>query len=368
MSAIAGQFEKSKGLLNALDALGNRRAFVCLLITLVGAGLMFALTSFITARFLMNGHSGVAAVLGFCGGLVALLIGLTGASATGFILNAQMQQREQPSISNALMTALVTLPRLIGVYLLLLAILLGLALALLVLLLLCKIPGLGPVLYTLVFPVGIFVMGVALYSAIYVTALTGPAIWNGNTLLQAVSLLVAIAQKRLLSVIVQTLLLGLLVSIVAGIIFGALFLGFSATSALSLPVLGSGAGGMGSFGMMGLMGGSASGYAAAAMFGGSLLTIAASVLPMLLTIAGYCRIFSVVAEGLKTGHIEDRIRDAQEKARTSMENARAQVAAQTGAAAAPTPPAAAATSACPSCQQGVGPDDVFCGHCGHKLK
>lgn len=366
MSAIAGQFEKSKGLLNALDALGNRKAFICLLITLIGAGLVFALTSFVSARFLMNGHTALAAIFGFCGGLLALLIGLTGASATGFILNAQMLRREQPSITNALMTALVTLPRLIGVYLILLAILLGLSLALVVLLLLCKIPGLGPVLYTIVFPAGILIMGVALYSAIYVTALTGPAIWNGKTLLQAVGLLVAIAQKRLLSVIVQTLLLGLLVGIVASIIFGAIFLGVSVTSALSIPILGSGAGGMGSFGMMSMMGGGASGYAAAAMFGGSLLASAVSVLPMLLAIAGYCQIFSVVADGLETSHIEDKIRDAQEKARSSVENARAQMAAQ--ASAVTTASSVTADSICPACQQEVATDDIFCGHCGHKLK
>lgn len=367
MSSVAGQLEKSKGLLHALDGLSNRRAFVCLLATLVVTGIVLALCTYLSARFMMHGHSMMAKTTGGLGGLIDLVILLTGASATGFILNAQMQGRAIPSIGNALMTALVTLPRLIGVYLLLVLTVIGLALALLLLLLLCKIPGLGPLLYVVVFPLGVLVMGITMYSAIYVTALTGPAIWNGNTLLQALGLLISIAQKRLLAVIVQTLLLGLLVGIVASIIFGALFLGISSTTALSIPVLGSSSGGLSSFGMMSIMSGSVSGHTAAAMIGGGLLFAAASVLPILLAIAGYCQIFNGVTEGLDTQHIESRIKDAQDKARSSMENARAQVTTQRNSTTPATTPTDSG-SACPACKLGISADDVFCGHCGHKLK
>lgn len=367
MSTVARQFEKSKGLLNALDALSNRNAFICLLATLVCAGLVFALSTFLASRFLTSGHSLMASLTGLVGGLTALVIALTGASATGFILNAQMLQRPAPGIGNAFMTALVTLPRLIGVYFLLMLALIGLSLAVLLLILICKIPGIGALLYAFVFPIGVLIMGIALSSAFYVTALTGPAIWNGNTLLQAVGLLIAIAQKRLLAVIVQTLLLGLLVGVVGGIVFGILFAGISATSALSIPVLGSSIGSMGGGGMASFMSGAGSGHAMAAMFSGSILVAAASVLPILVAVAGYCQIFTGVAEGLDTQHIENKIKDAQDKARTSMDNARAQVATQMASAASASAPAAAAEG-CPACKQGITADDVFCGHCGHKLK
>lgn len=368
MNTVARQFEKSKGLLNALDALSNRNAFICLFATLVSAGLVFALSTFLTTRFLMNGHSTMASLTGIVGSLIALLVAVTGTSATGFILNAQMLKRPVPGIGNALLTALVTLPRLIGVYLLLMLALIGLALAVLLLILICKIPGVGALLYAFVFPIGVLVMGIALSSAFYVTALTGPAIWNGNTLLQAVGLLIAIAQKRLLAVIVQTLLLGLLVGVVGGIVFGILFAGISSTSALSIPVLGSSIGSMDVFGMASFMNGTGSGHAMAAMFSGSILAAAASVLPILLAIAGYCQIFTGVAEGLDTQHIENKIKDAQDKARNSMENARAQVATQMANAAATATPPAAAAEECPSCKQVIAADDAFCGHCGHKLK
>lgn len=364
MSTVAGQFEKSKGLLNALDALSNRNAFICLLITLVSAGVVFALCAYLATRFAMNGHTLMASLSGIMGALGSLIISLTGASATGFILNAQMQQRPVPGIGNAFMTALVTLPRLIGAYLLLMLSMLGLALVIMLLILLCKIPGLGALLYVFVFPLSVLVMGIATFSALYVTALTGPAIWNGNTLLQALGLLIAIAQKRLLAVVVQTLLLGLLVGVIGGIVFGILFSGIAATSALSLPILGSG-GGLNPWGIADFVAGSGSGsgHAMAAMFSGSILVASASVLPILVAIAGYCVIFSGAAEGLDTQHIESKIKDAQDKARASVESARAQVATQMAASS--TPPA---STACPACKEDINPDDMFCGHCGHKLK
>ena len=373
MSTIATQLEKSKGLLNALDALGNRRAFTCLLATAVACGLVFALNAFITGRFVMNGHTVIASIVGLSGGLLSLLIGLTGASATGFILNAHMRQREAPTLSDALMTALATLPRLIGIFLLLGCVLLGLALVILLLLLLCKIPGLGMLLYALVFPLSVVVMGVALTSALYVTLLAGPAVWNGHGLMQAVGLLIAIAQKRLLAVIVQTLLLGLLVGVVGAVVFGVLAAGISATTILSIPVLGFGSSpGMG--GMGALLMGSSSGYAAAGMFGTAILSAATGALPALIAIAGYCLIFAAVADGLDTRHIEERIRATQDKARAGLDNARAQMASKPAAQSSDhTAPATAEDNAsptlpaCPSCQQAVAAEDVFCDNCGHKL-
>lgn len=373
MSTIATQLEKSRGLLNALDALGNRRAFVCLLATAVACGFIFALNAFITGRFVMNGHTLMASIVGLTGGLLSLVIGLTGASATGFILNAQMQQREAPTLADALMTALVTLPRLIGIFLLLGCVLLGLALVIMLLLLLCKIPALGVLLYAFVFPLSVVVMGIALTSALYVTMLAGPAVWNGHGLMQALGLLIAIAQKRLLAVIVQTLLLGLLVGVVAAVVFGIIAAGISTTTVLSIPVLGFGSS-PGMSGMSALLMGSSSGHAAAGMFGTAILSAAAGTLPALIAIAGYCLIFSAVAEGLDTRHIEERIRASQNKARAGLESARAQVAyraaAQSPAQTAPAPieeePGATAP-ACPSCQQAVAAEDLFCGNCGHKL-
>ena len=291
MSAIAEQLGKTKGLLSALDALTNRRAFATLGMTLIGCALFGALLAYLTGSLALHGHLFLAGLFGLVGGAINFLVGITGFSATGFILDAQMTGKPQPAIHETLLRALATLPRLIGVGVLLFLLLLGIAIGVAALLLICKIPGLGVLLYTLVFPVCVIVSGMTLFSAFYITMLSGPAIWNGKTTLQTLALLISIARQRLLAVIIHTLLLGLLVSVVAGIIMGILGIGVGFTSVLSLPIIGY-AGGVNSPGALAsmLMGGG-SGYAVAALIGGLLLFSAALVLPMLLGIAGYCLIY-----------------------------------------------------------------------------
>ncbi len=369
MNAVAEQLGKTKGLLSALDALTNRRAFATLAMTALVCALLGALLTYLSARLVFNGQVFLAALLWLVLGTMNFLIGLTGFSATGFILDAQMTGKPQPAIRDALLKAIATLPRLIGVAALLFLLVIGITLAVALLLLICKIPGLGALLYTVVFPVCIIVTGMTLFSLFYIALLSGPAIWNGRTTLQTVALLVTIARQRLLAVVIQTLLLGLLVGVVAGIILFILGLGMAFTSGLSLSIIGysGGMGGMSIFSM-----GEASGYVVAASIGGLLLVAAAWVLPMLLVIAGYCLIFSYVADGLSSQDIEEKLRAAQDKARESIQQAREQMAA----AAATTPasgetatPASAETPlACPACEQAVGSDDAFCGNCGHKLK
>ena len=86
--------------------------------------------------------------------------------------------------------------------------LLGLA----VVLLICKIPLLGPVLYTVVFPVSVVLAGVAIF-ALYavVLPLAAPAVWDGAYTLQAVSRLLAIARSRIVNVLIMMALLSFLV-------------------------------------------------------------------------------------------------------------------------------------------------------------
>ncbi|MDR0776929.1 MAG: hypothetical protein LBE81_09885 [Azonexus sp.] len=372
MNAVAEQLGKTKGLLSALDALTNRRAFATLAMTLITCALFAALLSFLSGSLLMNGYFFLAGLLGFVGGVIDLLVCITGFSATGFILDAQMTGKPQPTIGEALMKALATLPRLLGVAVLLFLLVLGIAIGVALLLLICKIPGVGPLLYVFVFPVSVIVTGLTLFSAFYIAALSGPAIWNGKTTLQTVALLVSIARQRLLAVVIHTLLLGLLISVVAGIMMFILGIGISFTSALSLPIIGQ-AGGFG--GLSSMFGGGGSGYVVAASVGLLLLFSVAWVLPVLLGIAGYCLIYGNVTDGLSSEDIEERLKAAQNKARESIQQAREQMTtakAATTSAPQETEATEAETTetplACPACEQAVGSADAFCGNCGHKLK
>lgn len=373
MSSVAEHFSRSKSLLKALDAMSNRSAFFMLIATMVSVALLMSLTTTITTTLLFHGHTAMASLSGLIGALIVAVVGITGISATGFILNSQMRDEPIPSMSNALLTALVTLPRFIGVYLLLLLLLVGVMLAILVLLLICKIPSIGPVLYTVVFPVCVVIAGIALYASIYITALTGPAIWNGNTVMPAVTTLMSITQQRLLPVIVQALLLTLLVSVVSSIIFGAIFLGMGFISMLSIPVLGFSAGGSNPLNVLMAMtqgvGSSSSGYTMAALLGSALIGAIAITLPALIAIAGYCQIYANVLDGLNLAAMEQKLqdartkaKDARSKAQSSLQEAQNKLAAKNQSSAA-TP----STNTCPSCDAPVTSGDVFCGGCGTRL-
>jgi hypothetical protein len=240
-----------------------------------------------------------------------------------------------------------------------------------IVILICKIPGIGPFLYTFAFPLSAITLGATFYATIYVVALHGPAIWNGNGVMRTVALLGAIARYRLFSVIIQSILLGMLVGLVSVIIFGALAIGVSTTSILSISTLGDGMNLNSLMGMVGGMmgnGGGGSGYVKAAGFGMALLVGCAIVAPALIAIAGSCIIFMNVSEDLSPEEIEKSIQGAIEEAKKKadeakrkLEESRNQLAAQTSA------PPAASSPTCPKCQAPITEGDAFCGGCGQRL-
>jgi hypothetical protein len=349
MSQLAEQIKKSSGLLDAVQAVTNRQAFLTLLITFVVCGLFMAAIAGIAAAL-----GGVlAGIMGVAGFLIAGLAGLVGVSATGFIVNDMVRGRSNEGIKNAFQRALSTIHRPLGVLLLVLIIEILLALAVGLLLLVCKIPFLGSVLYAVIFPLSVVITGVVLYVMLFVLALAGPAIWEGNTIMRTVALLWAITRNRLLSVVIQTLLLGLLVSVVAGLILGPIGMGMGFTAALSTSILSDGGG-----------------YIVAASFGMAVIFGCALVAPVLVLLAGYCVIYANATEDLSADDAENAIKGAINAAREKAEQAKRKLEEKKEkpiASEASETPASAAT-ACPQCQAAVGPDEKSCGSCGHQLK
>jgi hypothetical protein len=107
---------------------------------------------FFVAKLGMNGHSGLAAITGIIGGLAAAVIFLTGLSATGILLMDQAKENEIRSIGSALFAGLVTLPSMVGLFLLFVLMVVAVEIVLAIILWVCKIPGIGPLLYAFVFP------------------------------------------------------------------------------------------------------------------------------------------------------------------------------------------------------------------------
>ncbi|MDR2240571.1 MAG: zinc ribbon domain-containing protein [Zoogloeaceae bacterium] len=368
MSHFAEQIRKSAGLLDALQAVTHRKAFATLLVTIIVCGLLFFVTGLIASFFMGQGHSVMAGITTFLGFLVMALAGLIGASAAGYILNATVRNREEKSIGSALSFAVATVHRQLGVFLLMVIFVFLLALAVALLLLICKIPYLGPVLYVLVFPLCAAATGLTFYAMMFVLGLVGPAIWEGNTIMRTVALLWAIARTRLIAIIVQIFLLGLLVSLVSGIVFGVVFFGMSFITGLSMPILGQGIGMGGLGGALGMMAGAGSGHMIAAALGGAVLAGCAAVIPALVALAGNCIIFANTTEGLSAEDAERSIKGALDAAKEKADQVKRQLDEARQQSTQPSaPPTSPEGAVCPQCQSGIAPDDVFCGNCGHRL-
>jgi hypothetical protein len=381
VSQISTQISDSSGLLKALEAITNRRAFLTLLSASLLAVIVFAITTFLSARLALSGHTGSGALIGLIGGLTVMVTMLGGLSAAGIHLSRSMRGQEELSITTAFFAAIATLPRFLGIFLLLGLTGLGVALVLVVAYFLCKIPGIGPLLYLVVLPISALIIGVLAYAAVFLTPLTGPAVWAGQTVFQAVATLWAILKERLLGVVIKVLLLNLMTGLVGGLIMGGILFGLMMSGGLSMLIVNDfGSNPMNA--MMSIMGGGGNGHMMAGGTGALLLIASASVLPMLVWIAGNCIIFDNATAGLSTEEIENSMRKKISEVREQAEQAGkrlgeasealAEKAKTASAAAVATtatkvePPAAAPV--CPACQGEVSADDVFCGHCRHRLK
>ncbi len=367
MSTLAEHIAASRGLLRALEAIVNRRAFLTVLGTSCLGALVSGMVAFITVLVGWAGGGFIAALIGFFGFLLVAAIFLIGFSAAGFLINDQMRQRESRTIREALSAGVSSLPRLLGVGLLIALIALALTLAIVILLLLCKIPFIGPILYIAVFPVSALVIAVGWYVAIFVVALAAPAIWEGNGVIRTLGILWAIVRQRLLIVIIHMLLLALLVFVVAGLIMGAVTLGMMSMVGFSAAILPAGAAG-GIFGGLSSHASSGGGYLIAGAIGGSLVMACALVLPTLVAIGGNCIIFASVTEDLPSDDYEICVAGIADRIRKKANVARNEPTLEAAPGADQASPDVAFAAVCPKCQSTIGAEDIFCSSCGQKLK
>lgn len=385
----------SGSLLDSIDAVRNWRAVVLLLATLVLAALVGALGGSLAQ---------VSQIFPLLFSLLAIAVAFYGANAAGMMMMDEANGHPSRPMAAAIMSSLATSHRLVLVLLIIGVIYLLGVLALAALLFVCKTPGIGPLLYAVVFPVGVVVSGIAIFAVpTVIIPLSAPAIWTGASTMSGVSQLMAVARKRLLLVLILMLAVGLVAGAVGGLIGVILFSGTSFTGLLSAGILGSdigglsdmtsglmggliGGGGMGG-GFGGGPGGGAEGYGTAAIVGGGIVYAAAFTLPGLVYLRGASSVYLRAIDGLDLVAEQEALRGkvaaAQAKARemhaqaqaTAQQYAqRSQTAAAAASAASPsgagTAPMAvplASASACPACGTAIVPGDTFCGSCGHKL-
>ena len=370
------QLSQSASLLSAVDAIRNWRAAVLLLGSLLVAGLVGALGGVVGVQ--------VHPALGFVFVLLAFAIYFYGINAVGIMMMDEAQGGEARGMFAAMLTSLAIGHRIIFVLLLALLIYILGAAAMALLLLICKIPGLGPLLFAFVFPICVVVSGVAIFVGLTVVGtLTGPAVWSGATTMQALSRLAAIAQQRIVVVILSVLMLLLICAFAGGILFSILSTGTLVTGGMSAGIIGVNNINPGSvmsiFGMSdsGYRRGGDSGHLAAGAFGWGIVMAIAFTLPVLVYVRGLCQLYLANIQGVDVGAMEQQLHgkvDAAKRSAAEMkakgEALAAQQAQRFEKSASAAPAAAAVDTAqtkCPVCGTPYIAGDLFCGGCGHKL-
>lgn len=374
---LAQQIRGSASLLESVEAVRNWRAVLLLFATFAAAALVFALAG------LMARASFVFLPLF---GLAAWAVAFYGGNAVGMMMLDEAGGQPSRPIGAALAASLATSHRLILVLLLVFALYVAGLIAFAAVLFICKIPFIGPLLYVVVFPLGVIVSGIAFFALpTVIFPLAAPAVWRGAGVMACVGQLVAIARKRLVLVLLLMIAVTLLSAVMSALIGMVLFSGTAITTSLSAGILSTGGmGGLDDMGPMGLlMSSGMGGHAVAAMVGGGLLFAVAFTLPGMVYLRGASTVYLRAIDGLDLDAAQAEIgaKVAGAKARAREMQAQAQDYAQrarTGGAAASTgddtlPPPQDALSAepaavpCPACGGATVAGDAFCGHCGHRL-
>ena len=369
----------SASLLAAVDAATNWPAFILLSATWIVAMISTAVFGAVTA-YLVSKSGMLGAFSGLVAFLVVMSVVVVGINATGIMLSDSLWGRKQRGIMDAILASAFSVHRLLAVLLIEFLLFVGFLIVLTLALFICKIPGIGPLLYAVVFPVGVILTGLVIFSLAYIgLPLAAPAVWNGASVKHTLLLLQAVARKRLLTAIIMMVLMTLLIFAVVGFVWMILLAGTGTVLSLSAGVLGVSGGGMGGIMAM-FMGGAdaGSGYAYAMGFGGTILALVGANPGFLIGLKGSSIIYREVSVGLSLDEDEMEMDRRMQVIKARAEQARQQMAAAaqqakeaaSAAASAKTveaPVASEAAMACPNCHNAITAADVFCGNCGHKL-
>jgi len=364
-------------LLRAAEGLTQWRPMVLGFLTLVCAGLLMAAGQFLALK--LGGGGG--AILSSLVALLALVVLASGFSGVGVMLMDRAKSIAPRSMLDALLFGLMCLPKFIGFALVLLGLTLALSLVAALVYFVCKVPGVGPLLLFVAHPVLVVVAGV-LFTAITWVAmpLFTPAVWDGCSFKESLSLVYAVARARLVQVVALFLGLYVVVSVIALLLFAALLPGYGFMTGLASAIVDPG---MFSGGLSSVMRFSGSGHVYAGVMATGLIFVVATTLMFQVLIMGVNLVYLSATAGLDISASRDALeaglaqarekaREAQERAWVAAERARQSTqsvaaAARSSVASAPAVPTSVALR-CPQCHEGIAAEDLFCGSCGHKLQ
>jgi hypothetical protein len=248
----------------------------------------------------------------------------------------------------------------------------------------CKVPGLGPVLLFFSHPVLVVAAGILLFSASLFFSLVSPALWDGDTTMQAIAKTLAILKERYIIVVLHLVVMGFVTAFILAVVAGVIVPGYFSMTAFAARIIGPSilSGEMNMPGFMGLtsvlmtlmsMGGQ-SGHVQAILLDTALMATLVGTMALQVYLMGINLVYLNVSEGVDVSGAERVLKQQldQAKAKAEVVKHRAIEAADRARQAAQRPPAPTGPSGreCPNheCRAPITADDVFCASCGYKLK
>lgn len=327
MSALSQQVNEAGSMVGAVDAVTDFKALRVELAAAATGVLVLALFASIAAK---SGSYGA-----FAFGYLLFLVCLgTGFNAAGVVLMDESAGAAPRPFFDALLAGVFAWLKSIVVFLVAgIGVLIVFAVVA-ILLWICKIPGVGPILYFFVFPAAALALGVCFVALAFVLAPVAlPALWSGQGIGGALARVAIAIRKRLVAVLVRGLVLALLLTIASLLIWFAVISGLVATGAMSVGILRTAINPMALMGMMGgggSMGGS--GHALAGMLGAVLLLVTVGVALSQILKKGWCLIYMQVVRDLDVGAVEAEMQSRLAQVRAQAAAVRDRVQQQNAAA------------------------------------
>ena len=354
-----------------------RGILVSFLAMLLGGGFLF-LGVYLAGR---SGSGFGRFMLLICWLIYAAIAG-TGISANGIMLLDRARETPPRSLVDALVFGFICFVKACVVGIAIGAAGLLVALAAAVVYFICKIPGIGPLLLFFSHPILVVVAGLFAFFAGIFSALAAPALWDGDTITQAIAKSIAILKERAVTAVLYLLVMAFVTAIILGIIGAVILPGYFSMTGLAAGIVGANIGGDLSMltnlpmALMYLSGGQ-SGHVTAMMLATVVLAMLAVSTALQVHLMGINLVYLGVSQGVDTVAAERMLKQQFDQARAKADEAkqravlaaeRAKAAAQQARTSIPVSPAPTGALLCSSCNAAIAPSDVFCQNCGHKLK
>ena len=325
MGALSQQVGEAGSMVSAVDAVTDVKALRVELAAAAAGVFALALFAAIAAR------SG--GFFFFALGYLLFLVCLgTGFNAAGVVLMDESAGAEPRPFVDALVAGAFAWLKSVAVFLLAGIALVVMFVVVAILLWVCKIPGIGPILFFIVFPLSAVAFGVAFVALAFVLVpVAFPALWSGQGVVAAVARVAMTVRKRLLAVLVRGLVLFLLVGVASGVVWFAAIGGLFAAGAMSVGILHTA---FNPAALAGMLGGGLSegGYALAAMLGAVLLLVTAGTALSQILKKGWCLIYMQLVRDLDVGAVEAEMQARLARVRQQATAMRDRVQQQTAAA------------------------------------